>query len=101
MKKRRPTDSGPIRAVFFELSCSHCKLQPLCQGKGERSQRAKNRRKHFLGEIGQAISNLVVLLVSDLWAMAGKDGTVFEKMAQFLAAILNVPFRPNWLLDSS
>ena len=45
---------------------------------GQRSHRAKNRRKHFLGEIGPAISNLVAVLASDLWAMAGKDGTVFD-----------------------
>ena len=71
-------------------------MQSLCQGKGQRSHKAKNRRKHFRGEIGRAISNLVAVLVSDLWAMAGKNGTV-----QQLAAILNVPFRPNWLLDLS
>ena len=47
------------------------------QGKGQRSHKAKNRRKHFRGEIGRAISNLVAVLVSDLWAMAGKNGTVF------------------------
>ena len=28
--------------------------------------------------LGQAISNLVGVLVSDLWAMAGKNGTVFD-----------------------
>ena len=44
---------------------------------GQRSKKAKNRRKHFRGEIGRAISNLVAVLVSDLWAMAGKNGTVF------------------------
>ena len=37
----------------------------------------KNRRKHFRGKIGRAISNLVAVLVSNLWAMAGKHGTVF------------------------
>ena len=52
-------------------------MQSLCQGKGQRSHKAKNRRKHFRGEIGRAISNLVAVLVSDLWAMAGKNGTVF------------------------
>ena len=73
-------------------------MQSLCQGKGQRSHKAKNRRIHFRGEIGQAISNLVAVLVSDLWAMAGENGTVFF---QQLAAILNVPFRPNWLLNLS
>ena len=52
-------------------------MQSLCQGKGQRSHKAKNRRKHFRGEIGRAISNLVAVLVSDLWAMAGENGTVF------------------------
>ena len=49
-------------------------MQSLCQGKGQRSHKAKNIRKHFRGEIGRAISNLVAVLVSDLWAMAGKNG---------------------------
>ena len=49
----------------------------MCQGKGQRSQRAKNRRKHFLRKINQANSNLVAILVSGLWARAGKNGTVF------------------------
>ena len=40
-------------------------MQSLCQGKGQRSHKAKNRRKHFRGEIGRAISNLVAVLVSD------------------------------------
>ena len=44
---------------------------------GQRSHKAKNRRKHFRGGIGRAISNLVAVLVSDLWAMTGKNGTVF------------------------
>ena len=51
-------------------------MQSLCQGKGQRSHKAKHRRKHFRGKIGRAISNLVAVLVSDLWVMAGK-------MAQF------------------
>ena len=41
-------------------------MQSLCQGKGQRSHKAKNRRKHFRGEFGRAISNLVAVLVSDL-----------------------------------
>ena len=52
-------------------------MQSLCQGKGQMSHKAKNRRKHFRGKIGRAISNLVAVLVSDLWAVAGKNGTVF------------------------
>ena len=68
-------------------------MQSLCQGKGQRSHKAKNRRKHFRGEIGRTISNLVAVLVSDLWAMAGKWHSFFQQ----LAAILNVPFRPNFV----
>ena len=41
---------------------------------------------------------MVGVLVSGLWDVAGKNGTVF---LQQLAAILNVPFRPNRLLYSS
>ena len=59
-------------------------MQSLCQGKGQRSHKAKNRRKHFRGEIGRAISNLVAVLVSDLWAMAGKNGTVFSTIGRHL-----------------
>ena len=76
-KMSDPRNFGPIRAFFIELSCQHRKMQSLCQGKGQRSHKAKNRRKHFRGKIGRAISNLVAVLVSDLWAMAGKNGTVF------------------------
>ena len=55
-------------------------MQSLCQGKGQRSHKAKNRRKHFHGKIGRAISNLVGVLVSDfgLWQ---------AKMAQFFSTI--------------
>ena len=59
-------------------------MQSLCQGKGQRSHKAKNRRKHFRGEIGRAISNLVAVLVSDLWAMAGKNGTFFSTIGRHL-----------------
>ena len=55
-------------------------MQSLCQGKGQRSHKAKNRRKHFRGEIGRAISNLVALLVQiyGLWQ---------AKVAQFFSTI--------------
>ena len=41
-----------------------CKLQPLCQGKGARSQRAKNRTEPFPGIIGRGILNLVGLALT-------------------------------------
>ena len=62
--EQRPTyeflsDSG---IFFIELSCYRHKLQPFCQGKGQRSHTAKNRRKQFLPKIGQAMSKLVAVL---------------------------------------
>ena len=57
-------------------------MQSLCQGKGQRSHKAKNKRKHFRGEIVRAISNLVAVLVSDLWARLWQ-----AKMAQLFSTI--------------
>ena len=48
---------GPIWAFFIEL-------QPLCQGKGARSQRAKNRTEPFPGKTGQGVLNLVALALT-------------------------------------
>ena len=55
---------------------------------GERSKvtRAKNRRKHW--KIGRANSNLVALLVSNLWAMAGKNG--LQKWATVRVDLSNI-----------
>ena len=64
--------------IFYQVIVLRSQVAPLCQGKGQRSRRAKKRRKHFFWKIGRANSNLVAVLVSDLWAMAGKNGTVFE-----------------------
>ena len=93
-KMADPRNFGPIRAFFYRVNIARCNLCARAKVKGHK---AKNRRKHFRGKIGQAISNLVAVLVSDLWAMAGKNGSFFQQ----LAAILNVPFRPNWLLNLS
>ena len=59
--------------LFYRVIVLTRKMQSLCQGRGQRSHKTKNRRKHFRGKIGQAISNLVAVLVSDLWAMTGKN----------------------------
>ena len=59
-------------------------MQSLCQVKGQRSHKAENRRKHFRGKIGRAISNLVAVLVSDLWAMAGKKAQFFSTIGRHL-----------------
>ena len=79
---------GPFLSSY-RVNIARCNL--CARAKVIRSHKAKNRRKHFHGKIGRAISNLVAVLVSDLWAMAGKNGSFFQQ----LAAILNVPFRPN------
>ena len=39
-------------------------LQPLCQGKGQRSQRAKNRTEPFPGKIGRGVLILVTLALT-------------------------------------
>ena len=38
--------------------------QPLCQGKGARPQRAKNRAEPFPGKIGRGILDLVALALT-------------------------------------
>ena len=57
------------------------KMQSLCQGRGQRSHKTKNRR-NFRGKIGEAISNLVAGLVSDLWP--AKMSQLFSKIGRHL-----------------
>ena len=58
-------------------------MQSLCQGKGQRSH-VKLKIEEKSGKIGRAISNLVAVLVSDLWAMAGKNGSFFSTIGRHL-----------------
>ena len=53
----------------------------LCQGKGARSQRAKNRTEPFPGEIGQGILNLVALAltVTELFNKVCEKESVFQE----------------------
>ena len=69
------SDSG---FFFYRVIVLTSQVATFVPGQRSRSHRAKRRRKHFLRKIGQAISNLVAVLVSDVWAMAGKNGTVFD-----------------------
>ena len=76
-KMADPRNFSPIRAFFlssYRVNIARCNLCARAKVKGQ--IKLKNRRKHFHGKIGRAISNLVAVLVSDLWAMAGKNGTV-------------------------
>ena len=65
---------GPFLSSY-RVNIARCNLCARAKVKGH--IKLKKRRKHFRGEIGRAISNLVAVLVSDLWAIAGKNGTVF------------------------
>ena len=42
---------------FIELLCERHKLHPLCHGKGQRSQRAKNKTEPVTGKISRRILN--------------------------------------------
>ena len=86
-KMADPRNFSPIRAFFYRVIV--LTSQDAIFVPGQRAHKAKNRRKHFRGEIGRAISNLVAVLVSDLWAMASKNGTVFSN---------NWP--PSWMCHS-
>ena len=63
---------GPF-LLSYHVNMASCNLCARAKVKGHR---AKNRRKHFRGKIGRAISKSSVL-VSDLWATAGKNGKGF------------------------
>ena len=56
---------GPFLSSY-RVNIARCNLCARTKVKG-----------HIKLKIGRAISNLVAVLVSDLWAMAGKNGTVF------------------------
>ena len=58
---------GAIQAIFLQLSWSQHKLAHSCQGRGQRSNGAINRNKHFFRSFCRGISNLVTpsLTVAD------------------------------------
>ena len=58
----------------YRVNIARCNL---CARAKVKSHIKLNIEENTSGEIGRAISNLVAVLVSDLWAMAGKNGTVF------------------------
>ena len=63
--------------VLYSFNIISCSLVRLLQKVGLITTLPWGNSKHFRGEIGRAISNLVAVLVSDLWALVGKNGTVF------------------------
>ena len=59
MKESRHVNFGAIQAIFLQLSWSQHKLAHSCQGRGQRSNGAINRNKHFFRCFCRGISNLV------------------------------------------
>ena len=53
-----------VRFGHFFVSSYRHKLKPLCQDKGARLQRAKNRTELFPGKIDRGILNLVALALT-------------------------------------
>ena len=69
MKESRHVNFGAIHAIFLQLSWSQHKLAHSCQGRGQRSNGAINRNKHFARRFCRGISNLVTssLTVAELF----------------------------------
>ena len=67
VKESRHANFGAIQAIFLQLSWSQHKLAHSCQGRGQRSNGAINRNKHFFRSFCRGISNLVTpsLTVAD------------------------------------
>ena len=61
MKESRHANFGAIQAIFLQLSWSQHKLAYSCQGRGQRSNGAINRNKHFARRFCRGISNSVTL----------------------------------------
>ena len=82
-----PTQEISVRfGPFYRVVLTSQDAIFVARAKVKGSHKANNRRKHFRGEIGRAISNLVAVLVSDLWAMGRQE---WHSFFQQLAAILN------------
>ena len=69
MKESRHANFGAIQAIFLQLSWSQHKLAHSCPGRGQRSNGAINRNKHFFSSFCRGISNLVTpsLTVAELF----------------------------------
>ena len=73
MKESRHANFGAIQGIFLQLSWSQHKLAHSCQGRGQRSNGAINRNKHFFRSFCRGISNLVTpsLAVAELFQKEG------------------------------
>ena len=84
MKNGRPkkfrSDSG-LFLWSYRVNIARCNLCARAKVNGYIKLKIE---ENFRGKIGRAISNLVAVLVSDLWAMAGKNGTVFSTIGRHL-----------------
>ena len=56
MKEGQHVNFGPIQAIFVELSWSQPKLAHSCHGRGQRSNGAINRNKHFFRSFCRAVA---------------------------------------------
>ena len=77
--EERPTDEFRSNSsiFFYRVNIVNCNLGARAKVKGHR---AKNRRKHFLRKIGPANSNLVAVLVPDLWLWQAKMATLVVEL---------------------
>ena len=73
VKESRHANFGAIQAIFLQLSWSQHKLAHSCQGRGQRSNGAINRNKHFFRSFCLGISNFVTpsLTVAELFQKEG------------------------------
>ena len=75
VKESRHANFGAIQAIFLQLSWSQHKLAHSCEGRGQRSNGAINRNKHFFRSFCRGISNLVTpsLTVAELFQKEGMN----------------------------
>ena len=73
VKESRHANFGAIQAIFLQLSWSQHKLAHSCQGRGQRSNGAINRNKHFFRSFCRGISHFVTpsLTVAELFQKEG------------------------------
>ena len=61
VKESRHANFGAIEAIFLQLSWSQHKLAHSCQGRGQRSNGAINRNKHFFRSLRFLVQKLFFL----------------------------------------
>ena len=84
LSKKKPTnefrfDSG-IVLLSYRVNVTSCNLCARAKVKGHRE--LKIEQNPSFRKIGRVISKLVPVLVLHLWAMVGKNGTVFDNIGR-------------------